>query len=85
MNCGVGRRCALDPAFLWLWQRPTAIAPVEPLAWEPPNAEGAALKRHTHKKTTYYTIPFKLGSRIGKSIETKSRLVVVLGWRREVG
>ena len=34
-----------DPALLWLWCRPAAIAPIQPLAWEPPYAVGAALKR----------------------------------------
>ena len=27
-----------DPALLWLWCRPAAIAPIQPLAWEPPYA-----------------------------------------------
>ena len=27
-----------DPALLWLWRRPAAIAPIGPLAWEPPYA-----------------------------------------------
>ena len=34
-----------DPALLWLWCRPAAAAPNQPLAWEPPYAEGVALKR----------------------------------------
>ena len=32
----VGRRCGWDPALLWLWWRPAAAAPIQPLAWEPP-------------------------------------------------
>ena len=40
-----------DPMLLWLWCRPAAVAPAQPLAWEPPYAEGAALKRQkTGKK-----------------------------------
>ena len=35
--------------MLWLWPRPAAMASIRPLAWEPPNAMGAALKRQ--KKT----------------------------------
>ena len=27
-----------DPAWLWLWWRPAAAAPIRPLAWEPPRA-----------------------------------------------
>ena len=29
-----------DPALLWLWHRPAAIAPIRPLAWESPQAVG---------------------------------------------
>ena len=36
MSCGVGLRCGSDLALLWLWCRLAAIAPVCPLAWEPP-------------------------------------------------
>ena len=50
MSCGVGRKWGSDPAMLWLWCRPAATASIEPLAWEPPYAVGAAPKRHTHKK-----------------------------------
>ena len=52
MSCGVGRRCSLNPELLWLWLwcRPAAAALIRPLAWEPPYAEGAALKRHIRKK-----------------------------------
>ena len=39
--------------MLWLWQKPAATAPIRPLAWEPPYAAGAALKKakKTKKKT----------------------------------
>ena len=50
MNCGVGCRCSLDLALLWLWCRVAATAPIRPLAWEPPHALGAALKRQKTKK-----------------------------------
>ena len=39
-----------DPALLWLWRRLAAIAPTRPLAWEPPYALAAALKRQKKKK-----------------------------------
>ena len=40
-----------DPALLWLWWRPAAVAPIGPLAWEPAHARGMALKRQkTNKK-----------------------------------
>ena len=44
MSCGVGRRQSSDPALLCLWRRPAAVAPIQPLAWKPPYAEGAARK-----------------------------------------
>ena len=50
MSCGVGRRCGSDPKLLWLWHRPEAVAQIRPLAWEPPYAAGAALKRQKTKK-----------------------------------
>ena len=50
VSCGVGRRCGLDLALLWLWCRPAAAALIRPLAWEPPYATGAALKRQKTKK-----------------------------------
>ena len=50
MSCGVGRRLSLDLALLWLWRRLAAIAQIiRPLAWEPPYAAGAALKKKTER------------------------------------
>ena len=46
MSYGV---CGMDPSLLWLWCRPETIAPIRPLAWEPPCASGVALKKK--KKT----------------------------------
>ena len=48
MSCGVGCRCGSDLALLllWLWRRPAAIAPLQPLALEPSSyAVGVAQKR----------------------------------------
>ena len=39
-----------DPALLWLWCRPVAIALIKPLAWELPYAVGAALPTAKKKK-----------------------------------
>ena len=52
VSCGEGRRCSSDPPLPWLWHRLAAIAPIRPLAWEPPSAARAALKRQ--KKNTNY-------------------------------
>ena len=46
----VGRRCGSDPALLWLCCRLVAVAPIPPLALEPPYATGATLKRQKTKK-----------------------------------
>ena len=35
--------------MLWLWCRQAAVALVQPLAWEPPYATGAALKKQKRK------------------------------------
>ena len=39
-----------DPRLLWLWCRPAAAVPIGPLAWAPPCATGAALKRPKKQK-----------------------------------
>ena len=39
----------MDPAMLWLWCRSVAIAPIWPLAWEPPYAPIVALKRQKRR------------------------------------
>ena len=55
MSCGVGRRLGSDPALLWLWRR--ATAPIRPLAWEHPYAQGAALEKAKRpKKNLYFVI-----------------------------
>ena len=54
MSCGVGLRRSSDPELLWLWRRPGSLALTGSLAWEPPYAAGAALKRQnkqTNKKS----------------------------------
>ena len=39
-----------DLASWWLWHRLAAVAPIRPLAWGPPYAMGADLKRLKKKK-----------------------------------
>ena len=54
VSCGVGRGCSSDPVLLWLWRGSAAVAPMRPLAWEPPYAAEAALKsnkRSSHRGT----------------------------------
>ena len=41
------------PYFLWLWRRPAAAAPIQPLGWELPYAAGAALKRKKKNKKNF--------------------------------
>ena len=48
-GCGVGCRLGSDLMLLCLWRRPVATAPIRTLAWEPPYAEGAALKNKQTK------------------------------------
>ena len=44
MSCGLGRRFGSDLALLWLWRKPAAGAPIQPLSWELPYAAPVALK-----------------------------------------
>ena len=50
MSYSVGFRRGLDPALLLLWCRPAATALIPPLAWEPPYAMDAALKRQKKRE-----------------------------------
>ena len=50
MSSGVGCRRSSDPALLWLWRRLVAIAPIGPLAWEPPCAMGMAPEKAKRQK-----------------------------------
>ena len=50
MSCGVSHRLSSDLTWLWLWRRPAATALIQPPAWEPPYATGAALKKTKQKK-----------------------------------
>ena len=50
MSCGGGHRRSSDPALLWLWRMPAAVALIQPLAWEPSYAMGVALKSKKKKK-----------------------------------
>ena len=46
-----------DPAWLGLWRRSAAAAPIGSLAWEPPHAVGSVPKKahtHTHTPPTFY-------------------------------
>ena len=50
VSCSVGHRHGLDLTWLWLWQRTAATALIQPLAWEPSYATGAALKKKKQEK-----------------------------------
>ena len=50
VSYGVDCRHDSDPALLWLWHGSAAVAPIQPLAWEPTYATSAALKRQKTKK-----------------------------------
>ena len=73
MSYGVGRRRGPDLALLWLWCGLAAVAPIQPLAWEPPYAADAALKEKEKekkkKKRMLFSslpsifLPYKSGSR----------------------
>ena len=49
MSCAGACRHNSDPLLLWLWCRPSAIAPIGPLAWEPPYVLGCSPKKKKKK------------------------------------
>ena len=50
VSWGAVCRRGLDTVLLWLWCRPSATAPIQPLTWEPTYAMDAALKKDKKKK-----------------------------------
>ena len=55
MSCGVGGKLGSYPTP-WLWYRPAAAAPIQPLAWEPPYAIDAAINFKKQNKTKLFII-----------------------------
>ena len=53
VSCGVGRKHNLDAGLLWLWGRPAAATPIQPLAWALPYATDAAQKK---KKKRFFIL-----------------------------
>ena len=60
MSWGVGCTRGLDLAWLWLWCRPAAAAPIRPLAWEPPYAVHMALTKKPKKTRNDMVAPGEL-------------------------
>lgn len=54
VDCGVGRGQGWDLALLWPWGGLAAAVPIQPLAWKPPCATGAALKKETFLFLLHY-------------------------------
>ena len=77
MSSGVGYRCGSDPAVLWLWCRLTATAPIQPLAWEPPYASGAAEEWQKDKKKKKKK---KMNSRV-HMLGNQKKFVEIIGLR----
>ena len=75
MSCGVGRRHGSEPALLWLWCRLVATAPTQPLAWEPPYAEGAAQEIATTTTTITTTTKQKKRQKKKKKKSSENRVV----------
>ena len=67
-GCGVGRRCVLDLALLWLWYRTVAVALIRPLAWEPPYATAEVLKNKTKQNKTKKSQCRPSGEKAGRRV-----------------
>ena len=59
--------------MLWLWLWPAAIAPIQPLGWEPPYATCAALKRPKGRKKKKQNFKDFLRAKGEKSSKRKFR------------
>ena len=50
-SCSIGLKCGVDLALLWQWRRLEATALTQPLAWEHPYADGAALGKKKRRRS----------------------------------
>ena len=67
--------------LLWLWCRPAATAPIQPLAWEPPCAAGVALEK-TKKRLN--SLKIKLNFMVSDSSMATDIPVFPMGeWSRQ--
>ena len=80
MSCGVGGRLGSEPAllWLWLWHRPVATSLIGPLAWEPPYAAGASLKRQKKKKKRSFHFSSSAGEEMINSIHKIMTLSIMI-------
>ena len=69
MSCGVGHRGGSDLVLLWPWCMLVAMAPIGPLAWEPPCAVGAGIKKERKEKERQISI--------GEDMEKRKLLCIV--------
>ena len=67
MSCGVGSRRRSDPTLL-LCRGLAATAPIRPLAWELPYAEGVVLKKRVKNKFLKEFTNLSVGINIFKNI-----------------
>ena len=69
-------------ALLWLWRRPVATAPIQPLAWEPPYAAGAAQEIATTTTTKKTKRPKK--KLLGVPVVAQQKQIWLVSMRTQV-
>ena len=80
----MGRIRGSDLALLWLWCRLAATTLIQLLAWEPPYAAGAELKRQKKKKKVFiYTVFRRRHKLIIHSPSSSPLPYVLLGWSEQ--
>ena len=87
MNSAVGRRHVSDLALLWLWLWTASVAPIRPLAWEPPYASGVAIKSKTKNMKTQTGIPHcgAVETNPTRNIEVSGSIPGLTQWVKDVG
>ena len=82
VSCAIGHKHSSDLAWLWLWCRLTAPAPIWRLAWELPYATGTALKIYIYiffniftdvckRSFKMHSVPFNYYALIPQPLSTK--------------
>ena len=65
---------------MWLWHRLAAVAPIRPLAWEPPHATGLDLKRKKKKKALpWMQLEIVILGEVSQTKENKYMISLICG------
>ena len=82
VSCGVGHGRGSDLELLWLWHRLASVAPIRPLAWEPPYCQWCSPKKTKRQKKKSFIDSHQVfalcGHVFSSTYKTTSQYIVII-------